>query len=58
MSRQDLINIFQCKIVLMVIPHSKECRYGRVVKATDSKSVSFLERRFESYYLRFVAFNW
>ena len=29
-----------------------ECRYGREVKATDSKSVSILERRFESYYLR------
>ena len=29
-----------------------KCRYGREVKATDSKSVSILERRFESYYLR------
>jgi hypothetical protein len=29
-----------------------------VVKATDSKSVSILERRFESHYLRFVAFYW
>ena len=27
-------------------------RHGRVVKATDLKSVSFYERRFESYCLR------
>ena len=27
-------------------------RHGRVVKATDLKSVSFWERRFESYCLR------
>ena len=27
---------------------------GRVVKATDSKSVSLWERRFESYQLRYV----
>ena len=30
------------------------CSCGRVVKATDSKSVSLWERRFESYQLRDV----
>jgi hypothetical protein len=39
--------------------HSKRqlSRCGRVVKATDSKSVSLWERRFESYHLRSVCFS-
>ena len=33
------------------------CSCGRVVKATDSKSVSLWERRFESYQLRDIYLN-
>jgi hypothetical protein len=34
----------------------RNCSCGRVVKATDSKSVSLWERRFESYQLRHADF--
>ena len=51
-------NLFTCR--LHFSPHNvrtelrRKSSRGRVVKATDSKSVSLWERRFESYQLRFI----
>ena len=43
-----LIKHFDCRLILI---NKSSC--GRVVKASDSKSDSLWERRFESYQLRF-----
>ena len=43
-------------MVLLILLNGT-CSCGRVVKASDSKSDSLWERRFESYQLRMIFFN-